>query len=57
VYATLTNTNTGTLTVGLGLNQRVGSSVGINLRAGSYFILCPTSGTFAVDSAVDQSVG
>lgn len=57
VYATLTNTNTGTLTVGLGLNQRVGSSIGINLRAGSYFILCPTSGTFAVDSAVDQSVG
>lgn len=57
VYATITNANTGTLTVGLGLNQRVGSAATINLRAGSYFILCPTSGTFAVDSAVDQTVG
>jgi hypothetical protein len=57
VYATLTNTNTGTLTIGLGLNQRVGSAATINLRAGSYFILCPTSGTFAVDSVVDQSAG
>lgn len=57
VYATLTNANTGTLTVGLGLNQRVGSAATIALRAGSYFILCPTSGTFAVDSVVDQSAG
>lgn len=57
LYGTTMNANTGTLTIGLGLNQRVGSATTINLRAGSYFILCPTSGTFTIDGVVDQSVG
>lgn len=57
LYGTTMNANTGTLTVGLGLNQRVGSATTINLRAGSWFILCPQSGTFTVDGVVDQSIG
>lgn len=56
-YATTMNANTGTLTVGLGLNQRVGSAIDIKLRAGAFFILCPVSGTFTVDAAVDQTAG
>ena len=57
LYASNTNANTGTLAVGLGLNQRIGSTVDIKLRAGSFFILCPVSGTFTVDAAVDQTAG
>lgn len=56
VYGTVTNVNTGTLTIGLGLNQRVGSITTINLRSGSYFTLCPTAGTFDI-SVVDQTAG
>jgi hypothetical protein len=57
LYGVWTNTNTGTLTVGLNLNQRIGSPADIKLKAGSYFILCPTSGTFTIDVAVDQTAG
>ncbi|MFK3738959.1 hypothetical protein [Massilia sp. TN1-12] len=57
LYAVNTNANTGTLAVGLGLNQRIGSTVDIKLRAGAFFILCPVSGTFTVDAAVDQTAG
>lgn len=57
VVATWTNGNTGTLTVGLALNQTMGAPGGINLPAGAYAILCATSGTFSINSAVDQSAG
>jgi hypothetical protein len=56
VVATWTNANTGALSVGLALNQTIGSPYGINLPAGAAFILCPTAGTFTV-SAVDQTAG
>ena len=56
VVATWTNGNTGALTVGLSLNQTVGSPYGINVPTGASFILCPTSGTFTV-TAAEQSAG
>lgn len=56
VVATWTNGNTGTLTVGLGLNQTVGSPYGINLPVGASFILCPTAGTFTL-TASEQTAG
>lgn len=57
VVATWTNGNSGTLTIGLGLTQTVGSPGDIKLPIGSFFILCPTSGTFTITTAVDQSAG
>jgi len=56
VAATWTNGNTGALTIGLSLNQIIGSPYGINLPAGAYFVLCPTAGTFTI-SAVEQAAG
>lgn len=56
VVATWTNGNTGALSVGLALNQVVGSPYGINVPTGASFILCPTSGTFTV-TAAEQSAG
>lgn len=56
VAATWTNGNTGTLSVGLAMNQTIGSPYGIALPTGAYFVLCPTAGTFTV-SAVDQTAG
>lgn len=50
-----TNGNTGTLTIGLALNQIVGAPGDIKLPIGGYFALCPVSGTFTVNSAVDQT--
>lgn len=55
--ATWTNGNTGTLTVGLALNQIVGAPGDIKLPIGGYFILCVTSGTFTINTAVDQAAG
>lgn len=55
--ATWANGNTGTLTIGLALNQIVGAPGAINLPSGAYFILCPVSGTFTINSAVDQPAG
>lgn len=57
VVAQWTNGNTGTLTIGLALNQTVGSPGSINLPIGGFGILCATSGTFTVPAAVDQSAG
>jgi hypothetical protein len=57
VVATWTNANTGTLTVGLGLNQTVGSPGNIELAIGEYFILCPTAGTFTIANGTDRSQG
>jgi hypothetical protein len=57
VVAQWTNGNTGTLTVGLALNQTVGSPGDIKVGIGRYFILCATSGTFTFAAAVDQSAG
>lgn len=54
--ATWANGNTGTLTVGLGLNQTVGSPYSIKVPIGASFILCPTAGTFTV-TAAEQSAG
>jgi len=56
IVATWTNGNTGALTVGLSLNQIVGTPYGINLPTGASFILCPVSGTFTV-SAAEQTAG
>lgn len=57
VLATWTNANTGTLTIGLGLNQTVGSPGNIELAIGEYFILCATSGTFTIANGTDRSQG
>lgn len=57
LYGVWTNVNTGTLTIGLGLNQRIGGPASVNLRAGNYFLLCAVSGTFAIDAAVEQTAG
>lgn len=57
VVGTWTNGNTGTLTIGLALNQTMGAPAAINLPAGAFAILCATSGTFTINSAVDQSAG
>lgn len=57
VIATWTNANTGTLTIGLGLNQTVGSPGNIELAIGEAFILCPTSGTFTIANGTDRSQG
>lgn len=57
VLATWTNANTGTLTIGLGLNQTVGSPGNIELAIGEYFILCATSGTFTLANGIDRSQG
>lgn len=57
LYGVWSNANTGTLTVGLGLNQKVGAPGTIHLPIGGYFILCPSGGTFTIDAAVDQSAG
>lgn len=51
------NGNTGALTVGLALNQIVGAPGDVKLPIGAYFILCPTAGTFTINTAVDQSAG
>lgn len=56
IVATWSNGNTGALTVGLSLQQTVGSPYGINLPAGASFILCPVSGTFTI-AAAEQTVG
>lgn len=56
VVATWTNGNTGALTVGLALNQVVGSPYALNLPTGAAFVLCPVSGTFTI-SAAEQSAG
>jgi hypothetical protein len=56
VVGTWTNVNTGALTVGLALNQIIGSPYGINLPTGAYFVLCPTAGTFTI-TAVEQTGG
>lgn len=55
VYGVWTNGNTGTLTVGLGLNQTIGSPGDVKLRIGNWLILCATSGTFTIDAAIDQT--
>lgn len=57
VVATWTNANTGTLTIGLGLNQIIGSPGNIELAIGEYFILCATSGTFTIANGIDRSQG
>lgn len=57
VVAQWTNGNTGTLTVGLNLTQIIGGPGDIKLPIGGWFILCPTAGTFTINSAVDQSAG
>lgn len=56
VVATWTNGNTGALSIGLALNQTVGSPYAIRLPIGASFILCPTAGTFTV-TAAEQSGG
>ena len=56
VVAAWTNGNTGTLTVGLSLNQIIGSPGGIKLPIGYYFVLCAVSGTFT-NASVEQSAG
>jgi hypothetical protein len=56
VVATWANGNTGALTVGLALNQIIGSPYGINMPTGAFFVLCPTAGTFTI-TAVDQTAG
>lgn len=56
VVATWTNGNTGALTIGLALNQIIGSPYGINLPTGAYFVLCPTAGTFTI-TAAEQTAG
>jgi hypothetical protein len=56
VVATWSNGNTGTLSVGLAMNQTIGSPYGINLPTGASFILCPNAGTFTV-TASEQSAG
>lgn len=56
VTATWTNGNTGTLTIGLALNQLVGSPYSLNLPISGRFILCATSGTWTIQAA-EQSVG
>lgn len=57
VVAQWTNGNTGTLTIGLALNQVMGAPASLQLPIGSYFILCPTSGTFTINNITDQSAG
>lgn len=57
VYSVWTNGNTGTLTVGLGLNQTVGSPGDVKLRIGTWFVLCPVTGTFTLDAAIEQTAG
>ncbi len=57
VVAQWVNGNTGTLTIGLALNQIVGSPGDIKVPIGGYFILCPVSGTFTINNTVDQTAG
>lgn len=56
VVATWTNANTGTLTIGLGLNQTIGSPANIELATGERFILCPTAGTFTLANGIDRAL-
>lgn len=48
---------TSTYTLGLVLTNASGSPMDIKLPIGGYFILCSISGTFTINSAVDQSAG
>jgi hypothetical protein len=57
VVAQWTNGNTGALTIGLALNQIMGAPGDIKVPIGGYFVLCPTSGTFTINNAIDQSAG
>lgn len=57
IDSTWTNENTGTLTIGLGLNQRIGGPGDIQLPIGGYFILCPVSGTFTIVTATERTAG
>lgn len=57
VVATWTNGNTGALTIGLSLTQTIAGPGAIFLPIGAYAILCATSGTFTLTTAVDQSAG
>lgn len=56
VIATWSNANTGTLTIGLGLNQLVGSPGNIELAIGEHFIMCATSGTFTLANGIDRAL-
>lgn len=54
---TVVATWTSTYTLGLLLTNASGSPIDIKLPIGGYFVLCATSGTFTINSAVDQSTG
>lgn len=56
VVATWTNANTGTLTIGLGLNQTIGSPANIELATGERFILCAIAGTFTIANGIDRAL-
>lgn len=51
-----TNGNTGALTIGLNTVQTIGSGGVLHLPINGHFILCPTSGTFTVVTAVEQAI-
>lgn len=53
---TLAMTWTSTVQLGLVFTQTSGSPFDVKVPAGSYFILCPTSGTFTI-AAVEQTAG
>lgn len=51
---TVVKTWTSTYALGLLLTNTSGSPIDIKVGVGRYFILCPTTGTFSLSTAVDQ---